>query len=361
MVVIDEAHLRQLASLDLGRGRVTTCYLDLDGRRLPGGADVEIELRRVLADGRARAKGDPSVLEDLRRIEAHVRAGIDRSDSRGLVMVCASTASLWEAIPVPLSLRSQLVIAPAPALGQLEALVHEAEVVALVVLARDRARVVVFQLGAVVVHRELAAPSTNGTSGSEVGSRATLAHEVAAVLRQVHHDRPRLDAVVVAGPDELVEELDRALTPDLSALRAGRLDAVIDTPFDALRPLVADVGRHLESQREEQLVRQLRAALAHRDGAVAGLPATLHALSARRVEHLLVSAGYQATGWRSADGDVLAAVGPRCDLCVEMMVRADDVVEDAIELALRSGTRVTVLAECEDLDVLGHIGGLVRP
>jgi hypothetical protein len=30
-------------------------------------------------------------------------------------------------------------------------------------------------------------------------------------------------------------------------------------------------------------------------------------------------------------------------------------------LALRSGTRITVLTECDDLDVLGHIGGLVRP
>lgn len=355
LVVIDEAQLRQLASLDLGAGRVTTCYLDLDGRRVPGTPDLEGELQRILRDGRARAHGDASVLEDLRRIEAHVRAGIRRGDSRGLVMVCCSTASLWEAIPVPVSLRSQLVITHGPALGQLEAMIHEAEAIAVVLGDAERARIVVFQLGAVVRQHELDAGSAAGPDGP--GSPAARA---ARLLSRMHREDLPLDAVVVAGSDEVVAEFDHCIDPELTKRRVGQLSCPVDAGIDELRASVAELEIHLESERQIGLVRELRAALAHRDGAVAGLPATLHALSAHRVDHLLVSAGYQSTGWRSHDGKVLAAVGPRCDLCSEMMVRAEDVVEEAIELALRSGTRVTVLTECDDLDVLGHIGGLVR-
>jgi hypothetical protein len=352
LAVLDEAHLRELASLDLGRDRVTTCYLDLDDRRLPGTSDVEWELQRVLRDGRARAHGDPSVLEDLRRIEAHVRSGIDRTDSRGLVMVCCSTASLWEAIPVPVGVRSQLVITSTPALGQLEAMVHEAEAIAVVLADDRRARVVVFQLGAAVLHEEL---------GDPAGEDRTPVQQAADLLNRVHREERGLDAVVVAAPDDVASALDAALAPDLVARRAGKLSCGVDAPLRELRSEVAELEIRLEEQRQAGLVAELRRGLSGRDGAVAGLPATLHALSARRLDHLLVSAGYQATGWRSLDGEVLAAVGPRCDLCAEMMIRAEDVVEEAIELALRTGTRISVLTECDDLDVLGHIGGLVRP
>jgi hypothetical protein len=361
LVVIDEVRLRQLASLELGDQRVTTCYLDLDSRRLPDRAAVDAELQRVLRDGRARAKGDASVLEDLRRIEGFVRGGVDRSRTRSLVIVCSSTASLWEAIPVPVGLRSQLVVGRGPALGQLEAIVQASDVVGVILADRQRARIVAFQLGEVVAERELVSAAPGHAGDDQLGSRLTAHAEAAGrALFEVHRDELDIDAVVLAGPDDVVAAVEGSLHPYLAERRAGRLPVPVDVAADELRGLVLDLETALETAREETLVGALRAALARRQGGVAGLPATLHALSAHRVSHLLVSSGYQATGWRSLDGSVLAAVGPRCDLCAEMMVRADDVVEDAIELALRTGTRVTVLAECDDLDVLGRIGGLVR-
>jgi peptide subunit release factor 1 (eRF1) len=93
---------------------------------------------------------------------------------------------------------------------------------------------------------------------------------------------------------------------------------------------------------------------------VAGLPATLTALGERRVDLLLVSAGYVTEGWRCGSCGVLAAVGPRCPVCSSAMEEADDVVEEAIQEALTQSCRVEVCEDNADLDVMGRIGALLR-
>ena len=84
------------------------------------------------------------------------------------------------------------------------------------------------------------------------------------------------------------------------------------------------------------------------------------ALNERRVERLLVSDGYEEEGWRCPTSGALAAVGPTSPVTGERMDRVDDVVEDAVELALNQGCKVEVCVGNADLDVLGRIGALLR-
>ena len=75
VAVITEAAIRELAGIRGDVAPITSCYLDVDGRRLARHQDVEHELDGVLRERRARANGHRSVHDDLRRIEAFVRAG----------------------------------------------------------------------------------------------------------------------------------------------------------------------------------------------------------------------------------------------------------------------------------------------
>jgi hypothetical protein len=86
----------------------------------------------------------------------------------------------------------------------------------------------------------------------------------------------------------------------------------------------------------------------------------LEALHGRRVEQLLVSAGYAEAGWRCGSCDALAAIGPSCPRCAADLHRVGDVVEDAIEDALSQGVRTTICVGNADLDVAGRIGAFLR-
>src|SRR5918992_2067958 len=87
MVMISEDRIRTLAG-HRGTCVVTSCYLDVDGRRHPRHADYEAQLEHLLREAREKAAGlgqqaVRSVAADIDRIATWVRGGFDRSHVRG--------------------------------------------------------------------------------------------------------------------------------------------------------------------------------------------------------------------------------------------------------------------------------------
>ena len=76
MPVIAAEVVRRLASFRGEQAPVTTCYLDVDGRRYLRQQDLEREVSVLLKGARAKANGDSSVTRDLHRIEEYVKAGL---------------------------------------------------------------------------------------------------------------------------------------------------------------------------------------------------------------------------------------------------------------------------------------------
>jgi hypothetical protein len=67
--VIAAEVVRKLASFRGEEAPVTTCYLDVDGRRYLRHQDLEHEVSVLLRGARPKANGDTSVARDLHRIE----------------------------------------------------------------------------------------------------------------------------------------------------------------------------------------------------------------------------------------------------------------------------------------------------
>ena len=101
--------------------------------------DVEHELDGVLRERPQRANGHRSVHDDLRRIEAFVKGGFDRHETRGLAIFACAATDLWEVIELPKPVRSCLVINHAPAVGQLESMVQEHEPIGVLLADKQRA------------------------------------------------------------------------------------------------------------------------------------------------------------------------------------------------------------------------------
>jgi peptide chain release factor subunit 1 len=366
--VLTEAAIRELASIKGERAPVTSCYLDVDGRRLLRRQDLEHEVGNVLREARNRFDGDESVQSDLRRIEKLVKDGIDRSQVRGLAIFACSAEGLWEVIELPVRVHNRVVVNHVPAVGQLEAVLREHEPIGVLMADRQRARMFVFELGRLVERSEMFEEPPRDDKGErdrgidrnqqDEGTRQHL-RNAAGVAFDVWQQHP-FEHLALAAPDGLAGDLEASLHPYLRRRLSGRLSVTVGASHDEVLAAAQAIESEVERRREAQLVDRLRAAVGAGRLGVAGLAPVVDALADRRVQTLVVSQGYVESGWRCRGCAVLAVIGRRCKRCGGEMAEVDDLVEESVEEALSQSCQVEICVGNADLDVLGRIGALLR-
>ena len=371
MAAITEAAIRELASIKGERAPITSCYLDVDGRRLARSKDLEHEVDVVLKGARAKADGDYSVINDLRRIEQYVHDGLDRSRVRGLAIFACSAERLWQVFELPVPVRTRVVVNHVPAVGQLESVLHEHEPIGVLMADRQRARMFVFELGELVERSELfeQVPRETDIRGlrdrggdhPQVLEEHTQQHlrNAAQVAFAVWSQHP-FAHLAIAAPDHLAGQLESDLHPYLRERLCGRLAVPVTVNHGEVLAAAQQVESRVERRREAQVVERLREAVAAGRKGVAGLADAVDALGDHRVDTLVVSQGFAAPGWRCGGCDRLAAIGRRCKRCGGEMVEIDDLVEDAVEEALAQSCQVEICVGNADLDVMGRVGALLR-
>jgi peptide chain release factor subunit 1 len=370
VAVLTEAAIRELAGIKGEKAPITSCYLDVDGRTLVRPVDVEQHLGSLLRTARQRANGHASVHADLDRIERFVRGGLDRSTTRGVAIFSCHAQDLWRVIELPVRVQSQVIINQFPAVSQLESVLQDHERIGVLLADRQRARMFVFELGELLDRSELfdELPRDYDLRGER--ERGDVQHHVDALASQHLKHAAQVawhvfkdtgfEHLALAAPDAIATELERALHPYLRERLCGRVNLSVGASHADVRAAAETMEAEVERAREERSVARLREAVATGRRGVAGLPGVIAALSARRVEELLVSHGYGEPGWRCDACGVLAVVGRRCKTCGGDMEPVDDVVEEVVEVALGLGATVDVCVDNADLDVLGRIGALLR-
>lgn len=369
MPPITQLDVRELASWRGGE-LVTTCYLDVDGRRFVRQQDLEREVDSVVRRARARVNGNASVHADLDRVVAFVRGGVDRSHTRSLAIFACHADDYWRVVPLPVGVPSRVIVGSAPAIAPLEAALQDRERVGALLVDRHRARLLVVGWDGIDEEHELYDEPAPRAQGDHAGDRDRSARTgtrepVAAVARGVAravwdlHERVPVDRLLLGGSDDVVNEVERALHPYLRERVSGRLTlAASASPGEVHRAARAQ-AIEIERAREGELVERLRSTAAAGGRAVAGLDATLDAVSTARVERLLVSHGYGDDGWRCPTCARLARTGPTCS-CGARMHAVEDVVSEAVDDALGASAAVDVCVGNADLDVLGRIGAFLR-
>lgn len=372
MAVITESAIRELASIRGERTPITSCYLDVDGRRVARYPDLEREVDLLLKGAKVRANGEQSVHDDLVRIGRFVRGGIDRSRTRGVAIFACAELNLWEVIELPVPVHSQVVINHVPAVGQLESVLREHEPIGVLLVDRQRAQMYVFELGELVEHSERFDSLTrdDGPRG-QFDRGADSSHPVEERVQQHLRNAAKVAFdvwqqkgfahLVVGAPEGLAHELTAYLHPYLVArLAPQRLGVAVGSGHDQVLTAAQAAEGEIERDRQAAVVGRLRDATASGGRAVLGLPAVLDGLGDRRVDQLVVSRGFQAPGWRCDGCDCHVAVGRTCKRCGSEMVEVDDIVEEAVEAALAQSCRVEICVDNADLDVMGRIGAFLR-
>jgi peptide subunit release factor 1 (eRF1) len=379
--------VRRLAAYRGVRGPVVSLYLDVDGRRYIRPRDYETQLESMLR----RAAASKQVDEDLRRIDGRVRAGIERSRTRGVALFSCAAETFFEMVELTARVRNQVAVNQSPHVRQLEAILERSRPYGVLLVDRQRARMLVLQAGQLSDRSELFDQLPRHDDDRGDWDRDHVRDHAAALVQQharraaqvafaAHQQRP-LDHLILAGPDAAVREVERELHSYLRDRIVARLRLSVSVTDDEIRTAALAVEGDVERVRTEELVNRLRDAIgtsgagllglpprlaaaapigAGGGSGIAGLEGVLKALFDHRVETLLVSEDYATPGWHCRTCDYLAGRGPNCPLCPTSMDRVDDVVEEAIESALAQSCRVALCDGSADLDVMGRIGALLR-
>jgi peptide subunit release factor 1 (eRF1) len=372
-VELTNTAVRDLVRQPVTDAPVTSVYLNTDGAQFPRAADYEARLEALLRDAQQHAAtmGDgaaESVKADARAIQRWVRERFERGDTRGLALF-ACKGELFEHVEVAESVRNISRVSHRPYVVPLEALLGRIHHIALVLVERDRARILRYRLGQLTEYQALESEAhRQHAQGGWAQARHqrniendVLHHlkDVSEVLRAVHESEQPLDALIVAGPPAEAAGLTRRLHPYLAKIVHGEPRSLaVDASLDTLAKVCAEVEQELVSARRRELLERLAAAQGQAGKAARGLRHVLEAINSKRVETLFVVEGAGEPGWRAATG-ALTLHEHEARSYGEPVTPVADLIDDCIEEAVASGAGVELFRDAERL--AGHpVAALLR-
>jgi peptide chain release factor subunit 1 len=373
--------LARLSRIRAGNHRVVSCYLKLEPRdRSRGKYLIKVKNRiKAVSDVLDRIElprsGRDAVRGDLQRIEDHLKSPENLPPTQAVAVFASRPLNLFESVPLPWVYRSRLVVDRTPLTRELASI--DDEFGRLLTVVFDRASARIFEVTAFECTEILGVPAiyTRGKRyrGEKQGMFGPSEHDyhtrireeknrhfaqIAQQLFTLNQRRPYLGVVLAAtGVDA------GALAPFLHSYLADRVMGFARlNPRDVTPAAVRDATLKVRTEWERQSERALMDELAEAVGtgwAVNGMAATLRALARGQIRALLVGADAAQSGFRCRDTGRLALTERECrdEGGAEPVV---DVVDDAIEEALRQRVNVNVIYEEDPDDKIDGIAGLLR-
>ena len=373
--------LDRLTHVQPGEHRVVTCYLKLEPRDRSRGKYLIKVKNRVKAALQAlpRLKLErriaDEVARDLDRVQQFLKSPGNLPHTQGLAIFACEGIGLFETVALPVVHRSRLSVDASPLVRELASVEDEFGRLLTVVLDRSRARF--FEVTAHDI-RELSGLHSDSTRGKRFhadndGSSGWGEHtynnrirqekqrHFEAVARELFAINRRHPAhgIVLAGNGTDAG----AVEPFLHTYLAERLIGTVklnpkDATVASVHAATLAVREEFERASERDLVHEMLEGVGSGWG-VNGLSPTLKALSRGQVRSLLVNADASKPGFRCGDSGRLALTERECRGEGDP-VPVLDIVDDAIEEALRQGVDVNVVYEPKARDSIEGLGALLR-
>jgi peptide chain release factor subunit 1 len=373
--------LQRLVRIQAGSHWIVSCYLKVEPRdRVRGKYLIKLKnrMREVLetlpAEGLTREEME-EVRADLDRILELVRSPDALPPTKGLAIFACRPLKLFEAIPLPRVYRSRLLVARTPLVRELAAL--EDEVGRLLAVMVDRAGATIYEVTAFEARRLAHLASAHRRGGryhfdrhgapgvGEYRYHTRVKHErdqlladVATRLFDLDRQQP-VRGIVLGSTGSEAESLRKFLHPYL----AGKVMGVIRGSTKGAGPsevhrLVLEAREDYERRLERHQVAEML--LGQGSGwAVNGIAPTLEALSNGQVRTLLVRADAGVPGFRCAATGRLTLNARDCR-GLGNAIPVPDVIDDAIEEALRQRIDLDVVFEPDAAETINGMAALLR-
>lgn len=373
-----QPQLERLNNFRAGRNRVVTCYLKLEPRdRTRGKYLIKVKNRIKTVSESLDDSGLPravreAVRADLARLDDFLQRPGNLPATRGLAVFLCGPLDLFEVVPLPKVYRSRVVVDRHPLIRELAAV--EDEFGRLLTVVADRAVARIFEVTAFDVTEVTSFEAGNARTkrfSSQSGrwgehnynnrirqDKARHYEAVARALFQLKQQQP-VRGIVLTGPGKeagAVEPFLHAYVAD-RVIGTAKLNPQTATAAD-VREATLTVREAYERESERLRVEEMIDAVGN-GWAVNGLPGTLRRLARGQVQTLLVDAEAYMPGFKCNASGRLAADARSCRLegDAEPVV---DLVDEAIEEALRQHVQVDVVYEPRARNAIEGLAGLLR-
>jgi peptide subunit release factor 1 (eRF1) len=252
--------------------------------------------------------------------------------------------------------------------------IDEYEHVGIVLLDRANLRLFTMVLGEVEEHiqegfnhRKVRHTKTVGMDhlGSASHAQRKADEQIRLNLRHVAKDmavmleQHGIRRIILAGSPEITTELRTILPKRLQSRIIGTVDLPGRATIEEVRSAAAPLAEEFERDTEDGLVKNLLTSAAKTDRAVIGLGHTLYALNQRRLWQLVYADGFHSPGYECPEcGALFSNETASCSFCGSVVTPIEDVIERAVDHAVRKGARIEVIRSEQAESSLLNAGGI---
>jgi peptide chain release factor subunit 1 len=311
--------------------------------------------------------------EDLARVESYLlsdRAPV--SGARSLAIFCSGQDDLFEAVQLGSTVVPRVVIAPTPLVEPLVAGRDPGRWCVALVNSRE-ARVFDGRVER-LTEREQVVDDVRGRhrqgGPSQANYERSVENEIDQHLRHVGTELYRrwqsdgYSTLVLGGPREVVSRLEQLLHNDLRpVLSSARVELDVATAAESeVRDAACSLLVAVQTEAQSATLERLWARVGRGDPAVVGLGAVLEALAEHRVQTVVISWGFAASGGRCPQCGLLRSSGEgACPADGTPLAPVADLRQAVVEQAVLQDAEVLVLEDPPPgREPSGGIGALLR-
>lgn len=373
--------LQRLVRLPVGTHWIVSCYLKVEPRDRSRGKyliKLKNRIREVIealpAEGLSRTETE-QVIGDLNKLQVMLQRPDALPASQGLAVFVCKPLGLFEVIALPRVHRSRLLVARTALVRELAAL--EDEVGRLLAAVLDKSGATIYEVTAFETRKIADLEAADRKSGrfhhnrqgagaaGEHGFHNRLRHDreklfdaVAGQLFEIDRREP-VRGIILGSTGGEADALRMFLHPYVAAKVLGTTKmARKSAALGPVQATVLEVREAFERKLERHLVAEML--LGQGSGwAVNGIGETLEALAKGQVRTLLVRADASVPGFRCASTGRLTLNARDCR-GLGNALPVPDVIDDAIEEALRQRIDLDVVFEPDAADTINGLAALLR-
>ena len=348
------------------RDSFISLYLDMDS------LDNKFVVRRK-STCKSVLKEDKELSDNFEKtmqmIEEHLNKSGREKGQKGLAMFASNIHDFFRAYKLAMPVENLLVVDTSPYVRPLARLVDEYEAFGLVLLDSQRAKIYVVSSGKVGYKKKKATDIINKHKKGGMSQARFQRLRKGAInhfLKDVAEDVEKLFLnedivkIVIAGSGNAKIMFKNILPLDIKSKIVDVIDMDFDEAEDRLVSKAEEIVLGDEKATSERNVSRLSAEILRNGLAVHGLKETMEAVMNGQIELLLVSKGYKIRGWICEKCQAVdSGVKDKCPYCGSR-TSGVDVIEEIIEFAERTGTKIEFVGDNLGLDELGGVGGLLR-